>query len=322
MKTKKTVVKGIATMLFMVMAFMVSGSKAYALTQGATSQDAVTVTWQAEKNAKAYYVGIGADYTAARTMAESKAVSVPAAQTSYTFSGLAYGTEYSVYVYYTYTNSSGKEYFNRTDSGTIKTLPGKVTGVNQERWWYWALSCDVKWDKQPGVNGYEYIIKDEKKKTIAQDTTGYNRDGTSFKVKNTIVYNIQVRAYSDINNVRYYGDWSDTAYMFTQPMIDEKKLSVSGGKLRVKWAKVKGVNSYEVFVSTKKESGYKRVGKYKASKTSATISKFKKKKFSDKKTYYVYVMGKKKVGSRTYTSGMLYSISVKGKKTYLYRVTN
>ncbi|MEE3472827.1 MAG: hypothetical protein VZR24_19455, partial [Butyrivibrio hungatei] len=40
-------------------------------------------------------------------------------------------------------------------------------------------------------------------------------------------------------------------------------------------------------------------------KRSATISKFKKKKFKGTK-YYVYVVTRKKVGKRTYTSGSEY----------------
>ena len=124
-----------------------------------------------------------------------------------------------------------------------------------------------------------------------------------------MVYNVQVRGYITVNGQKYYDKWSDKAYLFTQPMV--KKASVSGSKLKITWSKVSGVTGYDVYVSAKEKSGYKKVKSLSSSKSSVTVSKLGGKKFSSKKTYYIYIVGKKKVGKTTYTSGRHYSYKLK-----------
>lgn len=307
---KKTL-KCFMAMVVMVMAFTITGitAQAASLTQTAQTKNSVTVSWPAQSRATAYYVGIGTDYSTASANASAKSISLPATSTSYTFGNLQQGTEYYVYIKYTYKSSSGTSTYEGTAaSGYIKTLPGKVTGVKQTKWWYYIQNVDVQWTDQTGVDGYEYVIKNEKKKKIKSSTTSSN--GCECSVDNTMAYNIQVRAYSIINGQKVYGEWSDKAYLFTQPMIDEKKTGFSGNKIKVYWGKLRGITSYDVYVSTKEKKGYKRVKKD-TKKTSLTISKIKGKKINPKKTYYIYIVGKKKVGKKTYTSGRLYSMKVK-----------
>lgn len=72
------------------------------------------------------------------------------------------------------------------------------------------------------------------------------------------------------------------------------------------WTKQEGATGYDVYVSTKPTTGYKRVKSVGKSTYSATISKLSGKKFSSKKKYYVYIVTKKKVGKVTHKSGRLY----------------
>ena len=109
---------------------------------------------------------------------------------------------------------------------------------------------------------------------------------------------------STICGQTYTTPWSSYAYCFTQPRI--KSVKVSGNKLTVKWDKINGATSYDVYVSTKKTTGYKKVATVGKSKSSATIKKFKGKKFKSSKKYYVYVAAAKKVGKKRYDSGRLY----------------
>jgi hypothetical protein len=115
---------------------------------------------------------------------------------------------------------------------------------------------------------------------------------------------MQVRAYTTLNGQTYYGDWSDAAYFFTQPRITKAK--VSGNKLTVKWKKVGGATGYDIYVSTKPTTGYKKVKSVSAKASSVTLTKLKGKKISSKKKYYVYIATKKKTSTGTYTSGKLY----------------
>jgi len=72
--------------------------------------------------------------------------------------------------------------------------------------------------------------------------------------------------------------------------------------LNVRWNKIAGVTGYDIYVSTKRDSGYKKVASVGRNTTRTNISRFNKKKFSKNKGYYVYVEAKKKVGKTTYKS--------------------
>lgn len=274
--------------------------------QTAETENSITVQWDAQDRATQYLVTLGTDYSDK----SGTPVTVPAGTTTYTFTGLKAGQEYYVNVDYDYANYSGGV-SQATAGGTrIYTNPGKVTGINQEKWYYFINSVNFGWDKCG--DGYEYVVKTSKGKKFASSEC-YSNSSSISNVKNTEMYQLKVRAKRKIRRPNgteevIWGSWSDTAYLFTQPMV--KKLTVSGGKLKISFNKVSGLTSYDVFVSTKEKKGYKKVKTLKAKQTSLTVSKLKGKKFSGSKKYYVYVVGKKKVGKNTYTSGRHYSMLV------------
>ncbi len=318
MKMKK---KLWVSLLLGVLLAMCSYASVFAmtLTQTAQTQNAVTVT-----------VDPGSQMILSMTITLQKYVKsangyeyvnvqgptpLAATATSYTFSNLAPGSEYRAKLDYTYKYSaSSSSSYNSSDTEDIITLPTKVTGLHQAKWWYWALSCDFEWNEQDACK-YEWVAyqKGKKSKQVAQsDYKGSSTKG-SFKVKNNKMYTVKVRAFTTINNVDYYGDWSDEVYMFTQPMVPTRGgITIDGsGKMHVKWDKIDGIDSYEVYVSTKEKSGYKKVAKVKSSKGSATIKKLKKKKFKKNKTYYVYIVANKKVNGKVCTSGRHYTVQYK-----------
>lgn len=281
--------------------------------QTAETENSVTVQWDAQDEATQYLVTIGTDYNDK----SGTPVTVPAGTNTYTFTGLKAGEEYYVNVDYTYENYSGGISKGYAGAASIYTKPGKVTGVNQTQWYYFINSVYFGWDKCG--DGYEYVVKNSKGKKFASGESYSNSTSVS-KVKNTEMYQVKVRANRKIrrpngNDEVIWGPWSDTAYLFTQPMV--KKLTVSGGKLKITFNKVSGLSSYDVFVSTKEKKGYKKVKTLKAKQTSLTVSKLKGKKFSGSKKYYVYIVGKKKVGKHTYTSGRHYSMLVENGRNTL-----
>lgn len=278
--------------------------------QIAQTQTSVTIQWDALSASTSYTYSdfrlyIGTDYASTQAAAP---ITIPASYTSYTINNLSPGTQYYVKLVYTRTNiSTGSSYDYSAMSGNIVTLPGKVANVRQDRWWRYIKSVDAVWDDMTGASGYEWEFRNSKNKKIAANTSLSNKMSNS--IDNNMVYTLQVRAYTVINGTKYPGEWSDKAYLFTQPEVT--KVSISGSKLKVNWKKISGATGYEVWASTKQKTGYKKVATLKANASSATIKKLQKKSFSTKKTYYVYVVAKKKVGKRTYKTGVNYVSPIK-----------
>lgn len=302
----KTMLTGCLLLFLALFLAPVQKVSAYGLTQTDATKNSITVSWTAEENALNYSIYVGTDSTDAVLYQ-----TVTPTVTSITISGLPAGTSRYIKVEYDY-YSYDKTKTYTTTAGTMYdaiTLPGKVTGLNQERWYYFALSFYAEWDKMTGVDGYEYQVTNSNGKKIASGTS----TGTSFNVNqisNKMIYLGKVRAYTTFNGQKYYGEWSDTAYFFTQPRLTKLQASKKG--LTVKWGKVSGATGYDVYVSLKPTTGYKKVKSVGKSVSSVKITKFKGKKIKPKKSYYVYIVTKKKVGKITYTSGKLYYWDSKG----------
>ncbi len=306
--------------LFAMVFFVLSGKTVYAANvgQSAETTTSITINWVMKDNATAYYIGYGKNDKAATNMLNDKTIKLSADQSSYTITNLKPGNKYTVKVGYTYTENNN-ERNDSVGSFSAYTKPGKVANVNQDKWWYYIKNVRLKWDSQPAVK-YDCVIKDNKRKTIYNKTNlSYNNVITG--VKNNVVYEAKVRATVKVQRLngktkKLTGEWSDVTYLFTQPMI-KKNSKVTGGKLKVSWDKVKGCTEYDVYVSTKEKRGYEKVASVKSSKNSVTVDNLKGKKFSAKKKYYVYIVGKKKAGEKTSTSGRHYTYQIKGNKGQL-----
>lgn len=297
--------------MFALILLPIAKVNAAGLVQTDASTNSITVSWTAEEDALHYYVYLSDWDDENHKWIEIQKQTLQPSQTSITFSNLQAGMEYKIQVDYDKWN------YNQTSTYTYrvgmlydaKTLPGKVTNVKQSKWWYIINKCDVTWDKQTAADGYEYIVKTNAGKKHASGTVKYNSLQVD-KVNNTVVYTVQVRAYATINGEKEYGVWSNKCYCFTQPRITG--ISKSGSKLVIKWGKVKGATGYDVYMSTKPTKNYKRVKSVGKGTNKVTVSKLSGKKLSAKKTYYIYIVTKKKVGKTTHKSGRLYYWNSKG----------
>lgn len=304
-KHLKQVLLGLFVMAATILMVPQVQAKAYGLTQTNPATDSITVSWEAETRATEYRVYCGLDSQSA----ELCAVLQPT-QTSVTIGNLAAGQEYYVKVVCDYVTSYGKTYTDSVvgSSYDVRTIPTQVTGLNQKQWWYYIKSVDVTWDRLPAADSYDLEFCNAKGKKIEKKSVTY--PSYSHSVDNTMIYTIRVRANSTICGQNFTTGWS-TAYLFTQPRI--KTAKVSGGKLNVKWDRVTGATGYDVYASTNPKKGYKKVKSVGKNATSATAAKIGKAKFNAKKTYYVYVVTKKKAGKTTNTSGALYYWNTKNK---------
>ncbi len=319
-KTQTKAMFAIVAFAAAILCFMLANTaqaQASGITQTAQTQSSITVSWTPYAQTETNYtmvsqnVQIGTDYSYAE---DAKEVSIGAYDSNYTFTGLKAGSEYYIRVNYVYKSSSGYRGSSYYYLYGAKTLPGQVTGLKQVKWWYFIKSVEFGWTGQTGVDGYTWTVrKASNGKKVASDTVKYasSKPSDQCDVKNNVVYTVTVRAYSIINNTTYWGKTSKTAYLFTQPMCNNKT-KAKAGKLTISWGKIDGVTGYKVYVSTKQKSGYKCVKTVGKSKKSVSIKKFKGKKISKSKKYYVYVVAKKKVGKTTYTSGKHYTHTVQG----------
>ena len=276
-------------------------AKAYGITQVNPATDSITMTWTAKEDAVAYNVYVGEDYSTATLCGQ-----LPATSTSATITGLLPGSEYYVAVKYLKLTSSGttSEYAVGSEYDA-RTVPTVVTGLNQDRWWYYIKVLDVKWDNVESADSYEYEIRNAKGKKVASGTSTYPNCELR-KVSNKMVYQVRVRATSTICGQTFTTPWTNWAYCFHQPMIKGRH---NGGSISISWGKITGATGYDVYVSAKKDSGYKKVKSLGKNKTSYTITKCGGKKIKSNKKYYVYVVAKKKVGKTTYDSGLNYTWS-------------
>ena len=156
-----------STILFIFMLAFAPNMKvdAAGVTQTAATQNSATITWAAPTSSysvvtayRVYTKTSDTDYVLYATL--------NANQTSIQINNLPAGCERSVKVEYDYysTYNPSKTYNSYIGYTYIRTRPGKVTGLKQDRWYYFILSFTAVWDKQEGVDGYEYIVKTNKNK--------------------------------------------------------------------------------------------------------------------------------------------------------------
>lgn len=86
-----------------------------------------------------------------------------------------------------------------------------------------------------------------------------------------------------------------------------KSLKKSGKQsIKITWTKISGTTKYQVYMSTKKNSGYKRIKTVSSKSFSYTKGKLKK-----GKRYYFKVRSYKKVGGKNYYSSFSSVKSIK-----------
>ena len=298
-----------------IMAVMQNGKVLAAVTQNTCEQTSINVSWTPVNVSSYYRIDNYKIYLRKYADPSSAAVlyqTLPSTQTSAVIAGLAPGTRYYVQVKYNQINTrTGSSYEYSAGSLIAGTAPGDITGLRQDRWYYFILSFTAAWDKQDAADGYEYICRTSKNQIKKHDTItgGYSASASVNGIKNEMIYTFQVRAFKNFNGAVLYGNWSAPIYCFTQPRVTSAK--TSGNKLKVSWKKVVGATGYEVYASTKEKTGYKRVAKVSAGKNYVTVNKLGGKKIKKGKKYYVYVVTLKKVNGRTSNSGRLYYWSTK-----------
>lgn len=191
-------------------------------------------------------------------------------------------------------------------------MPARVKNFRQERWWYFINILEVAWDRIETADTVNISLYNSKGKKVQSKILSPSSSSVSFSKMKDEVYTVKIQASRTINGNTWQTPVS-TIQCFNQARISSAK--VSKKKLTVKWKKVGGATGYDIYVSTKQKSGYKKLKSVGKNTTKATFSKFKGKSFNPKKTYYIYIETKKKNGKRIDKSGRLYYWNTKNTAT-------
>lgn len=272
------------------------------------TETSITLSWSKTAGANAYQIEcrkVGADASSVNTVYVGNV-------TSYTAAKLSKNAEYYFDIAPVNLSASGyKSIGYGTGIYNVPTLPTKVTGLDSEFWSLTSNYLELEYAARNSADGYQYQVYtvDGKKKLVDGKAASTSPYFSSSKLKGYKFMKVRVRAYININGKAKYGAWSAWDYFARQPKIESKNTK-SG--IKISWSKVAGAKNYVVYVSTKKDSGYKKLTT--TTKTSTTIKKCGKASLKSGKTYYYYVVANKKVGNKTYKSDTGYCWSVTYRK--------
>ena len=261
------------------------------LRQTNATTSSITISWTKSDGATSYEV--------CKEIDNNEYVVGTTTGASYTVTGFNNKIDNSAYIYvrpvrtvgsYNAKNTSGMYSLGCLSKYDIKLVPSKVYNVHFTYYWSNLKEVCMEFDRTEYSDGYVYELYNYKNKKISSGTA--SSSATYLKnITDTQFYKVRVRSYVTFNKKTLYGAWSDYVIFSQQPKVNIK---ASGSALKLSWKKVKGAKSYTVYMSTKQKSGYKKIKTFK--KTSLKVTKFKKKKLSKKKTYYVYVVANTKGG--------------------------
>ena len=165
------------------------------------------------------------------------------------------------------TDGTGRAWGLGTTKYGVPVKPTKVEGVKVKGYYQNLSKINITNKAKTCADGYQYQLY-----------TAYKGQNKETKVS-----------------------WSSWKYVSPQPDVTKAKNNKSKKGIQINWDKIKGANRYVVYVSNKKDSGYKKFQT--TTKTRTVITKCGKSKLKSGKTYYFYIAPQKKVGNK-YVSGL------------------
>ncbi len=218
----------------------------------------------------------------------------------YTAKNLDSGTEY-IYSVKPYAKKSGKTYWARESTQfAILMQPDNIKKVTPKPA---TKTVTLKWDKVSGINVFYLVCQKNGDKWVELGVT----DKTSFKVENlkpSKKYTFSVTPFLASVSTEYVL-FSEKDTVVTTKTVAAVKLStpeiskVNPGeeKVTLVWKNIDNESGYEVYYSTKKDSGFKKAATVKADVRKATVENLE-----SGKTYYFKVRAYKSInGEKTYS---------------------
>ncbi len=184
---------------------------------------------------------------------------------------------------------------------TYNIVPAKVKNLKATQT---VDTVTLTWDKVPGATGYRVYTYDKKS---GKFKTYKNQSGTSIKFKNLkagTTYKYAVKAYTKKGETTFWAPAYEDITTSTKPKAPVVTLSTKNKSVTLKWNKVTGAGSYQIYM---KAPG----GEFKRIDTTEKNS-YTKKKLKKGKTYQFRVRAVKKVQGKTiYGAYKTYKVTVK-----------
>ncbi|MBQ6843435.1 MAG: fibronectin type III domain-containing protein [Agathobacter sp.] len=210
-------------------------------------------------------------------------------------------------------------YYLRINPNSYENSYGKASGVNYK----FKIDYSFK-DYNTGITSIKNASPSKVKLTWSKlyDADGYiicrstSKNGTykniktikgaskctytDSSVKTGKKYYYKVRAYKIVAGEKIYSKYSSVKSITAKPAtVSISSIKAGSKKAMVTWKKQSGVSGYEVYMSAKKSSGYKKVKTI----SKSSIVKYTKKSLKKGKTYYFKVRSYKVVnGKKVYGS--------------------
>lgn len=174
---------------------------------------------------------------------------------------------------------------------TVTVKPAKVTSLKVKS--RTTNSIELKWNKSAKADGYAILRYDSSKKKYVSiaDVKGTKntykvsrlKGKTGSKLSPGYIYKFKVQAYKMIAGKKVYANGAvlKTATKPNTAVIT--KLTGKSSKVTITWKKQSKVSGYEVWMSNKKGSGYKKI---KTISKGKTVSYTKKGLKKNKKYYF------------------------------------
>lgn len=142
---------------------------------------------------------------------------------------------------------------------------------------------------------YNYQGKQVSMQTVTSAPYGTVVRNVKFKIAKNLAYTIRVRSYLTVNGTTIYGTLSKARAFTTLTNLKIKyKYSYASGKksytvIIPKAKKARGIKNFTIYMSKKRDTGYKKVKTAKLGKN-VKISKFKGRAIKTSQTYYFKIV--------------------------------
>lgn len=272
------------------------------LRQTSADANSISIAWDALAGATSYSVYKYNSWNSYDLVATTTA-------TSFKISGLSPSYKSDYFVIANAKNAAGftatsKEF----DRKEMRTVPAKISYVSMTNYWDSLKEAKYGWNSVNNADGYQFQLLNYKGKSLLTKETLSDYIYVS-PFKKGIFTKARARAYIVVNNKKIYGAWSNYSWNAANKKVTARR-SRNGKKITVNWKKISGCAGYTIYISTKSDSGFKKVKTLSSKKKSITIKKCGKKKLKKNKTYYYRVVyltkeGKKKVASKVMATGSI-----------------